>query len=301
MKGVVKHKTTKMIIAIKGGKGSGHFDHAGRPGKVGGSTSIDVDGTFPSKQAVDSSIRDGMIDYDEEYILKIGDDIYEIKTEGWWPDCLESRGLCATSVEEVSEYYVEIMTNEAGWNSIDIYGYIPDADNSPDYGVSYIGRKITIKAIISIKGGKGSGHHGHSGRPGKVGGSSSDKSLGIKLNSLKLKLAKAAQRVVDDWEQDEEGFDIQFGGGGACDEVCQAMGGVIVENINLDLEILDGGQPGDDHAWLVVHNSETGEAFGVDIPAGVYERGGGYAWTKLEDVKIEPSDVDIWELDIDLA
>ena len=34
-----------------------------------------------------------------------------------------------------------------------------------------------MKAIIRLKGGKGSGHFGHSGRPGKVGGSSSNVAL----------------------------------------------------------------------------------------------------------------------------
>ncbi len=65
---------------------------------------------------------------------------------------------------------------------------------------------------------------------------------------------------------------------------------------------MDGGQDGDDHAYLIVYNDS--EAYIVDIPPGVYEEGGGYNWQKKPDVTIQASDVIIEpinrkDLDID--
>ena len=67
----------------------------------------------------------------------------------------------------------------------------------------------------------------------------------------------------------------------------------------LDVGIYEGGQPGDDHAWLIVYNKERTEAYGVDIPPGVYESGGGYSWTVHTGTKIKPSDVVIWGINPD--
>ena len=41
-------------------------------------------------------------------------------------------------------------------------------------------------------------------------------SLLAKVNALRPQLAAAAQRVVDAWEQDEDGLDCDLGGGGPC-------------------------------------------------------------------------------------
>lgn len=115
-----------------------------------------------------------------------------------------------------------------------------------------------------------------------------------KLNELRSDLAQAAQLVIDEWSQNEEGFDEDLGNGGICDLVSQAMADVIVGSM-ADVEIVDGGHDGDDHAWLIV--VDANEAVGVDIPPGVYETGGGYSWKKIEDVEIEPTDVVLWSID----
>ena len=119
-------------------------------------------------------------------------------------------------------------------------------------------------------------------------------SLIQKLNRLRSELATAAQGVLDEWIQDDEGFDADLGGGGPCDRVSEAMSGVIGNALE-GVEILDGGQDGDDHAWLVVVSDS--EAAGVDVPPGVYETGGGYNWKKIPDAQIEPADVAIWKID----
>lgn len=58
--------------------------------------------------------------------------------------------------------------------------------------------------------------------------------------------------------------------------------------------VVEGGQDGDDHAWIIVYDDV--EAVGVDIPPHVYEIGGGYNWRKIPDVRIKPSDVDIFPI-----
>jgi hypothetical protein len=106
------------------------------------------------------------------------------------------------------------------------------------------------------------------------------------LFAVRDQIAAAAQIVYDEWVQDEDGFDEQFGGGGICDEVQRAMADVIS---NIECELEDGGWEGDDHANLIV--SRDNERYLVDIPAQTYESGGGMNWKKIPDVVITPNDV----------
>jgi hypothetical protein len=113
------------------------------------------------------------------------------------------------------------------------------------------------------------------------------------LLALRPQLAVAAQEVLDEWVQDENGEDVELGTGGACDVVARAMGAVLASSLpNADVE--DGGQDGDDHAFLLV-NLDVG-VFVVDIPPSVYERGAGYSWRKIPGVVVTPDDVVIERL-----
>lgn len=107
------------------------------------------------------------------------------------------------------------------------------------------------------------------------------------LVALRDHIAAAAQKVYDDWEQDEEGFDEEFGGGGICDTIQRAMSDVIASNVECEME--DGGWEGDDHANLIV--ARGNEKYIVDIPAQTYETGGGMNWKKLSGVAITANDV----------
>lgn len=114
-------------------------------------------------------------------------------------------------------------------------------------------------------------------------------------------MAAAAQQVYDSWNQDEEGFDEENGTGGICDEIAQAITEVINQKVPIECFTTEGGQPGDDHAYVIAYiNNEFGkEVYSVDIPPGVYETGGGYSWKKIPGVQIRASDVEIGALDID--
>jgi hypothetical protein len=119
------------------------------------------------------------------------------------------------------------------------------------------------------------------------------RSLRAQLGELRPQMAAAAQAVYDNWGQDD-GLDEEFGEGGICDRVAEALWGVI-DNGSPDVEIRDGGWEGDDHAYLIVQRGR--KAFVVDIPPGVYETGGGYSWRKRKGVRFDADDIVIEETD----
>lgn len=118
-----------------------------------------------------------------------------------------------------------------------------------------------------------------------------------RLMALRPAIAAAAQKVVDEWQLDEEGLDPELGAGGVCDLVASAIISVVGQ---LDgVEATCGSQPGEDHEWVVA--SDGYSAFLIDIPPGVYEVGGGYSWRKIEGAEVASQDVVIEPVDLGLA
>jgi 2'-5' RNA ligase/GNAT superfamily N-acetyltransferase len=126
------------------------------------------------------------------------------------------------------------------------------------------------------------------------------KSLQAQLMALRPQMAQVAQGIYDDWDsggyRSSEGGDIEFGEGGICDSIAREIGGIIASKIR-DVEVTDGGQDGDDHAWTIAYRGK--EVYGIDIPHTLYERGGGYSWTKVPGVTFSADDVEIFPLDVD--
>lgn len=114
------------------------------------------------------------------------------------------------------------------------------------------------------------------------------------LKAIRPGLARAAQKVYDDWEQDCEGIDECYGAGGICDDVAEALAGVIAMAFS-DVHLYQGGQEGDDHAWTLVRRGQEG--YGVDISTGVYESGSGYCWKKKPGIRFKPEDIEIFPVD----
>lgn len=106
-------------------------------------------------------------------------------------------------------------------------------------------------------------------------------------------MAKAAQKVYDQWVQNAEGIDEVYGAGGICDDISEAIGGVVAENIS-GVNFTDGGSDGDDHAFPIAYRD--GRAYGIDIPCRIYETGGGYRWKKREGVTFKSEDIEIFEI-----
>jgi hypothetical protein len=130
-----------------------------------------------------------------------------------------------------------------------------------------------------------------------------------KLMGIRLQMAQAAQKVYDEWYQDEEGYDEMYGGGGICHDIAEAIVGVIYDNIPGVLASTVNPSCGENHVWTMVCFEEQefdeegekvqGEGYVVDIPYHVYETGGGYTWKKIPDVEFEAEDVTLYFVDPD--
>lgn len=115
------------------------------------------------------------------------------------------------------------------------------------------------------------------------------------LLQLRPAMTAAAQKAYDEWQQDEQGVDEELGCGGICEQVAEAIGDIVASNVG-DAELQEGGQEGDDHAWVIAARGP--EAYGVDIPPNVYESGGGYKWKKKPGIVFKPEDVAIFAVEL---
>ena len=126
-----------------------------------------------------------------------------------------------------------------------------------------------------------------------------------KLFSIRSEMAQAAQKVYDSWYQDEAGFDETYGGGGICHDIADAIVSVIYEHIPNVIAGSVNPSCGENHVWTMValesedenegedEDKGMGEGYVVDIPYYAYEKGGGYNWTKIQDVEFSPDDITI--------
>lgn len=119
------------------------------------------------------------------------------------------------------------------------------------------------------------------------------------LYSLRSQFAQAAQKVYDNWNQDNEDED-ELNGGGICHLIADEITHVIYDNskgIGVEATTIQAAC-GENHIWVATKLSETNEydeteteVFHVDIPYSRYEEGGGYTWRKLPDVIFDEDDI----------
>jgi hypothetical protein len=118
-----------------------------------------------------------------------------------------------------------------------------------------------------------------------------DSRLVQSINALRVQLVQAAQGVYNEWEQDEEGYDEMYGGGGICDDVAEAMVNVVHSNTNFGAFHLYNES--DCHTSIYIYDSTTKECYNVDISPYHYENGTAYTWKKIPDVQFIPNMVTI--------
>ncbi len=112
--------------------------------------------------------------------------------------------------------------------------------------------------------------------------------LQMKLNALRPQFAQAAQEVYNNWVQDE--YD-DLNGGGICQDVAEAIAQVIHQHVSQVEAGTVSASCGEQHVWVMLHNDHEG--FWIDVPYHIYERGGGYNWTKIPGVTFSPNDIEI--------
>lgn len=104
----------------------------------------------------------------------------------------------------------------------------------------------------------------------------------------KRKAAALAQQVYDAWEQDEEGVDDVYGGGGICDDVANGLADALMK---AGYEATTHHYEQDNHTVAIA--KMDGKTVEVDIPLHIYERGGWYNYTKVPGVKFTPDMVTV--------
>jgi len=110
------------------------------------------------------------------------------------------------------------------------------------------------------------------------------------LASLKVlipQMIQAAQKVYDEWDQDNEGLNPELGAGGICQDIAEEMAGVL-SMAGIDSATVSASV-GDQHVWVFARFSDG--VYSIDIPPGTYESGSGYVWRKKKDVRFDPSDL----------
>lgn len=102
------------------------------------------------------------------------------------------------------------------------------------------------------------------------------------------KILAAAQAQYDRWD---EGDVDTYAGGGIChliaDDICSVLWDIGIECTTQSCSY-------EQHVYVVAKFQEG--IYQVDIPYHVYERGAGFSWTKLPDIKFEPRDVVFYKI-----
>ena len=173
----------------------------------------------------------------------------------------------------------------------DIKKVIKHIEDNLVNSVSYNTKKIDGRTTIS--------EYSHT-RGNEQNDDSSNK-LYNTLMALRNDLALSAQRVYNEWEQDEDGYDEVYGAGGICDDIADAMCDII--NNKTDYDCFHLYNEHDCHTSIYVYDTTIKHIYNVDIPPYVYEKGTGYNWKKINNVSFNLNHINIdeveWEIYLD--
>ena len=122
-----------------------------------------------------------------------------------------------------------------------------------------------------------------------------------KLTLLFPLIAQVGQEEYDAWEQDEEGYDVELGGGGICHLIAEEVADTINEYIPEGLHTTQSATHMQ-HVYVVSFlKGKDGEieGYSVDISPYLYEEGGGFCWRKLPDVEFQADWVELYPAELE--
>lgn len=111
------------------------------------------------------------------------------------------------------------------------------------------------------------------------------------IASLLPEIVRVAQAQYDAWQQDEEGFDEEYGAGGICHLIAEDMSSVLARKA---LACTTVSSMQEVHVYVVVKLPSG--VWRVDIEPHVYETGAAYTWKKRPDVTFTEDDVTVERL-----
>ena len=115
------------------------------------------------------------------------------------------------------------------------------------------------------------------------------------VTSLVPLLIAAAQNKYDSWDQNDDGEDVELGGGGICQDIADAICSVLIDK-GVECATVSA-TIGEQHVYCVAKLKEG--VYEVDISPYTYESGGGYRWRKISNVSFSENDLMIHRLHAD--
>jgi hypothetical protein len=117
------------------------------------------------------------------------------------------------------------------------------------------------------------------------------------IKDILPRLVEAAQKEVDDWEQDEDGNDPMLGQGGICEQIASALVSALNKAGLNYVTLIDGY---DEHSDVTLVASDG--VWRLDVPWQIYEIHHGYCrWEKIKGAKISDGDIMLEMLSSDPA
>ncbi len=114
---------------------------------------------------------------------------------------------------------------------------------------------------------------------------------GLLGGSWRAAAVRKAQAIYDAWEQDEEGFDEVYGGGGICDDIAGALVDALQE---AGFDAYTHHYEQDNHTVAIA--LMDGRTVEVDIPLHLYESGSWYSYTKKPGVQFSTQHITVVDM-----
>lgn len=108
-------------------------------------------------------------------------------------------------------------------------------------------------------------------------------------------LVSKAQNAYDNWEQDDQGYDHEYGAGGICHTIAEEIASVLNDH-GIDATTVSA-TIGTQHVYTIAKFEEG--VYEIDIHPSTYETGAAYTWKKIPNVKFDNDDIIIDKIDSD--